>query len=38
MEDVPGMTLAFVDDANKLVILSEKLFASEKQTVYISTT
>ena len=38
MEDVPGMTLAFVDDANKLVILSEKLFTSEKRTVYISTT
>ena len=38
MEDVPGMTLAFVDDANKLVILSDKLFASKKQTVYISTT
>ena len=38
MEDVPGMTLAFVDDANKLVILSDKLFAPEKQIVYISAT
>ena len=38
MEDAGGTTLAFVDDANKLVILSEKLFTSEKQTVYISTT
>ena len=38
MDDVPGVTLAFVDDANKLVILSDKLFAPEKQIVYISTT
>ncbi len=38
MDDVPGMTLAFVDDANKLVILSDKLFAPEKQIVYISAT
>lgn len=38
MDDVPGITLAFVDDANKLVILSDKLFAPEKQIVYISAT
>ena len=38
MDDVPGITLAFVDDANKLVILSEKLFAPEKQIIYISAT
>ena len=38
MDDVTGITLAFVDDANKLVILSDKLFAPEKQIVYISVT
>lgn len=38
MEDVSGVTLAFVDDANKLVILSDKLFAPEKQIVYVSAT
>ena len=38
MEDVPGIKLAFVDDANKLVILSDKLFSSDKQIVYISAT
>ena len=38
MDDVPGVTMAFVDDANKLVILSDKLFTHEKQVVYISAT
>ena len=38
MEEAGGTTLAFVDDANKLVILSDKLFAPEKQIVYISAT
>lgn len=38
MEEAAGITLAFVDDANKLVILSDKLFAPEKQIVYISAT
>lgn len=38
MDDVPGITLAFVDDARKLIILSDKLFAPEKQVVYISAT
>ncbi len=38
MDDVPGITLAFVDDANKLVIISDKLFAPEKQIIYISAT
>lgn len=38
MEMVYGETLAFVDDANKLVIISDKLFAQEKQIVYISAT
>ena len=38
MEDAAGITLAFVDDANKLVILSDKLFSPEKQVVYISAT
>lgn len=38
MEEVSGVTLAFVDDANKLVILSDKLFAPEKQIVYVSVT
>lgn len=38
MEDVSGETLAFVDDANKLVIISERLLASEKKVTYISAT
>ena len=38
MEEVAGTTLAFVDDANKLVILSDKLFAPEKQITYVSAT
>lgn len=38
MENVAGITLAFVDDANKLVIISDKLFAPEKQIVYVSAT
>ena len=38
MEDVWGETMAFVDDANKLVIISDKLFAPEKPVVYISAT
>ena len=38
MEGVAGETLAFVDDSDKLVILSDKLFASEKEIVYISAT
>lgn len=38
MEEAAGITLAFVDDANKLVILSDKLFAPEKQIVYVSAT
>lgn len=38
MEEAAGITLAFVDDANKLVILSDKLFSPEKQTVYVSAT
>ena len=35
MDDVPGITLAFVDDANKLVILSDKLFSPEKEIIYV---
>ena len=38
MEDVYGETLAFVDDSDKLVIISEKLFAPEKKVKYISAT
>ena len=38
MEDVAGVTLAYVDDSNKLIILSDKLFTPEKQTEYISAT
>ena len=38
MDDVPGITLAFVDDSNKLVIISDQLFAPEKQILYISAT
>ncbi len=38
IEDVYGETLAFVDDANKLVIISNKLFNVEKRINYISAT
>ena len=38
MEDVYGETLAFVDDAHKLVIISEKLLSSTKSVTYISAT
>lgn len=38
MDDVFGNTLAFVDDANKLVVLSPALFKREKKTTYISAT
>lgn len=38
MDDVPGITLAFVDDSNKLIILSDKLFSPEKETIYVSAT
>ena len=38
MEDVYGETLAFVDDALKLVIISDRLYSPEKETVYISAT
>ena len=38
MEDVYGVTLAFVDDANKLVILSDKLYPNQKEITYISAT
>ena len=38
MEEAAGITLAFVDDANKLVILSDKLFAPEKQITCVSAT
>lgn len=38
MEDVFGTTLAFVDDADKLVIISDKLFTTEKAVHYISAT
>ena len=38
MEEAAGTTLAFVDDANKLIILSDKLFSSEKQVIYVSAT
>ena len=38
MEDVFGETLAFVDDANKLVIISDKLFTPEAPIIYISAT
>lgn len=38
MEEAAGITLAFVDDANKLIILSDKLFTPEKQIVYVSAT
>ena len=38
IEDVNGITLAFVDEMNRLVILSDKLFEVEKQITYISAT
>ena len=38
MEDAYGDTLAFVDDSNKLVIISDQLFAPEKKVKYISAT
>ena len=38
MEDVAGTTLAFVDDAEKLVIISDRLFSLEKHVTYISAT
>ena len=38
MEEVYGLTLAFVDDTHRLVIASDKLFARNKPTVYISAT
>lgn len=38
IEDVYGVTLAFVDEMNRLVILSDKLFEVEKQITYISAT
>lgn len=40
MEDAPGETLAYVDDAKKLIILSDKVFADvvQKEEKYISAT
>lgn len=38
MEDVYGVTLAYVDETNKLVILSDKLFELEKPVTYITAT
>ncbi len=38
MEDVAGTTLAFVDEAEKLVIVSDQLFSAEKRVTYISAT
>lgn len=38
MENVDGLTLAYVDDMNRLVILSDKLFEVEKQVKYITAT
>ena len=38
MEDVSGKTLAFVDDAYKLVIVSENLLSSAKSVTYVSAT
>lgn len=38
MEHVYGETLAFVDDAYKLIIVSDKLYFLEKPIVYISAT
>ena len=34
MEHVDGLTLAYVDDANRLVIISDKLFEAEKQEIH----
>lgn len=38
IEDVYGTTLAFVDEMNRMVILSDKLFEIEKKITYISAT
>ena len=38
MEHVDGLTLAYVADANRLVIISDKLFEAEKQVKYITAT
>lgn len=38
MEHVYGVTLAYVDETNKLVILSDKLFEVEKSVTYITAT
>ena len=38
MEDVYGVTLAYVDEMNRLVILSDKLFEVEKPVAYITAT
>lgn len=38
MENVVGTTLAFVDDAAKLVIISDELFSFKQQTTYLSAT
>lgn len=38
MEHVYGVTLAYVDETNKLVILSDKLFEAEKSVTYITAT
>ena len=38
MEDVYGETLAFVDDAYKLVVISDSLFSETKAVTYISAT
>lgn len=38
MERVYGVTLAYVDETNRLVILSDKLFEVEKSVTYITAT
>lgn len=38
MEAVYGETVAFVDDSFKLIILSDKLYSSKKEVIYISAT
>lgn len=38
MENVYGVTLAYVDETNRLVILSDKLFEAEKSSTYITAT
>jgi len=38
MEDVYGVTLAYVDEMSRLVILSDKLFEPEKTVVYVTVT